>query len=267
MGSAATGSVPSGLGGLGFVRFRYHVTFVNVVFGALIFAGRIDGALVWQLVALYVSFNILLYSGLYAINDIADREADARHPGKRGRPIPSARVSIGAARLWVAGYVVAGLVSGALLFGRDVFYCYVVIVLINLAYSGGGRNIVYLDVLLNGLPHVVRFAMGALVVGRMPPVTHLFALLLLSIAISALRRRLERDLPGWEARRTLTMWSVAQLDGVIAATSAGILAMTAVWASAAPGFYAAVLSTTVIVVGGAYLSSGVRGILRWVWSH
>jgi hypothetical protein len=47
--------VPASLGGLGFVRFRYHVTFVNVVFGALIFADQIDGALAWRLLTLYGS--------------------------------------------------------------------------------------------------------------------------------------------------------------------------------------------------------------------
>ena len=80
--------------GVALVKFRYHVTFINVALGALIFAARLDGAFAWRLFALYVSFNVLLYSGLYAINDLADRESDARHPLKRRRPIPSGRMSV-----------------------------------------------------------------------------------------------------------------------------------------------------------------------------
>ncbi len=254
-------------GGVALVKFRYHITFINVVFGAAIFAAHLDGILAWRLVALYVSFNILLYSGLYTVNDLADRESDARHPRKRQRPIASGRVSARMGAAWAAVFIVSGLGSGLFLFGFPVMWCYLAVMAINLAYSWGGRNVVYVDVVLNGLPHMVRFMMGALLAGRQPPTTHLVSILLLAVACSCLRRRVERDVPGWDARQSLRRWSLVSLDAAVAGSLAA-LGLVAFWhAAAAPGFYTAVLGTALVVVGGAYSSETIRRHLRWVWTH
>lgn len=77
------------------IKFRYHVTFVSVLCGALLFAPRIDRQLGVSLVLLYCCFNILLYGGIYTLNDIADRATDARHPRKGRRPVASGAVSVG----------------------------------------------------------------------------------------------------------------------------------------------------------------------------
>ena len=253
--------------GLTLVKFRYHVTFVNVAFGALIFAERLDRDLAWRLVALYVSFNVLLYSGLYTINDLADRESDAKHPLKRRRPIPSGRVSARMAKGWAAAFLLSGMASGAVVFGTSIVSCYLAVVAINLTYSLGGRNIVYLDVLLNALPHVVRFLMGAFLVARRPPATHLVAFLLVAIALSCLRRLIERDVPGWEARQSLNAWSTTSLTRVLTGSLAGLCAL-AVWrAAAAPGVYAALVGTSLVLVVGAHRSVFIRRRLRWVWTH
>ena len=53
---------------------------------------------------------VFLWSGLYALNDLTDRKADARHPVKRWRPIPAGRVSERAA-LWFA-CILIGLAFG-----------------------------------------------------------------------------------------------------------------------------------------------------------
>jgi 4-hydroxybenzoate polyprenyltransferase len=253
-------------GGAALVKLRYHVTFINVAFGALIFAARLDAALAWRLFVLYISFNVLLYSGLYAINDLADRDSDARHPLKRRRPIPSGRVSVAEARRWAAIFVVSGMATGALL-GNRILWCFAAVVAINVAYSSGGRNVVYLDVVLNALPHVVRFLMGVLLVGRVPPVTHLLAFLLVAVAMSCLRRLVERDVDGWEARQSLHAWSAAALTQVLFGSLAAFAGL-AVWQGAsAPGFYAALAGAAIVLTGGAYRAPRVRRALRWVWTH
>ena len=133
--AADTRSVPSCLGHLeavtralaaclALIKFRYHVTFINAAFGALIFADRLDRDLAWRLLALYVSFNVLLYSGLYTINDLADRESDARHPLKRRRPIPSGRVSVRTAEWWASVCLASGMASAAFVFGTPIVWCY-----------------------------------------------------------------------------------------------------------------------------------------------
>jgi 4-hydroxybenzoate polyprenyltransferase len=253
-------------GGTALVKFRYHVTFINVAFGALIFAARLDGALVWRLFALYIAFNVLLYSGLYAINDLADRESDARHPLKRRRPIPSGRVSVAEAKRWAGLFVVSGLATGTL-FGTRILWCFAAAAAINLAYSFGGRNVAYLDVVLNALPHVVRFLMGVLLVERVPPVTHLLAFLLIAVALSCLRRLVELDVHGWEARQALHAWSVAALTRVQFGSVAAFAAL-AIWqGSSAPGFYAALSGAALVLIGGAYRAPRIRRALRWVWTH
>jgi decaprenyl-phosphate phosphoribosyltransferase len=253
--------------GLALVKFRYHVTFVNVAFGALIFAEHLDLGLACRLLTLYVSFNVLLYSGLYTINDLADRESDTRHPLKRHRPIPSGRVSVRIAARWASVFLFSGIGSGAFFFGTPVVWCYLAIVAINLTYSLGGRNIVYLDVLLNALPHVVRFLMGALLVARRPPATHLVAFLLVAVALSCLRRLIERDVPGWEARQSLSAWSTTSLNGVLAGSLLALGVLAGGRAAAAPGVYAALVGTAFVLVGGAYWSASVRRRLRWLWTH
>lgn len=255
------------LAGPSLVKFRYHVTFVNVVFGALIFARARDRELAWRLTALYLSFNVLLYGGLYTINDLADRDSDRRHPLKCQRPIASGRVSVRAASMWAAVLVSAGLASGVLLGGTTIAACYGSFIAVNLVYSFGGRNVVYADVLLNSLPHVLRFVMGALVVDRWPPATHMLAMLSIAVALSCLRRRIELDSMGWEARSSLRRWSPARLDGVMS-TALIALAVLAYWkALSAPGFYAAVVGTATVLIGGAHLSDRIRRVLRWIWSH
>jgi 4-hydroxybenzoate polyprenyltransferase len=252
--------------GAALVKFRYHVTFINVAFGASIFAARLDGALAWRLFALYISFNVLLYSGLYTINDLADRESDARHSLKRRRPIPSGRVSVPEAKRWAGIFVVSGMVTGAL-FGPRILGCFAAVVAINVAYSAGGRNVVYLDVVLNALPHVVRFLMGALLVGRVPPVTHLMAFLLVAVALSCLRRLVELDVNGWEARQSLQAWSAAALTRVLFGALVAFAGLAAWLGASAPGFYAALAGTAIVLIGGAHRAPRVRRALRWVWTH
>ena len=74
-------------------------------------------------------------SGLCTLNDLADRESDARHPHKRARPIASGRISVRAGWTWVLVLLTAGFTTGALLFGGPILSCYVAVVAINLAYS------------------------------------------------------------------------------------------------------------------------------------
>jgi 4-hydroxybenzoate polyprenyltransferase len=253
--------------GLALIKFRYHITFITVVFGALIFAEHLDFRLLWRLVALYMSFNVLLYSGLYTLNDQADHDSDSQHAVKRHRPIASGRISNRAAAWWMAGFLVSGLISGTYIFGAPIVWCYAAVIVINLAYSCGGREVVFVDAVLNGLPHVVRFVMGAVLVSRWPPATHILSLTLLATAFSALRRRVERDVPGWHARRVLRDWSPAALDRVIVGSLIGLVVVASWQWCAAPGFYAAALGTATLLIGGAYSSTSIRESLRWFWTR
>jgi 4-hydroxybenzoate polyprenyltransferase len=249
------------------IKFRYHVTFVTVLCGALLFAPRIDRHLGGRLVLLYCCFNILLYGGIYTFNDIADRATDARHPRKARRPVASGAVSVRAAGIYGLALVAAGLGLGLVLFEGIVVACFGAALLFNAFYSLGGRNVRYLDLLFNSLPHPTRFLMGALLVGRVPPMTHLGALLALALAMSCLRRAVERDAPGWDARATIGRYSPRELPSLASACLITLALMALTCGSDAPGFYVAVGATAMIVGVGGWINRPLRAGLRAIWTE
>jgi len=253
--------------GLAFVKFRYHVTFLSVVCGALLFAEAIDRGLVRQLVLLYGCFNVLLYGGIYTFNDIVDREADARHPGKRLRPVASGRVSPPAAAAFGTALTGSGLIGGWLLFDADVVACFVAALGFNACYSLGARNVRYLDLVFNSLTHPTRFLMGALLVDRIPPLTHLAVMLLLAVALSCLRREVERDVPGWQARQTIAKYAPNELTCLAAGCLMILTLMALLYSSHAPGFYAIIGCTASVVAAGGWFHRPVRAGLRAIWTQ
>jgi 4-hydroxybenzoate polyprenyltransferase len=252
---------------LALVKFRYHVTFSSVVCGALLFAPRIEPPLLLRLLCLYGCFNVLLYGGIYTLNDVADRASDARHPGKCRRPIASGRVRVGGAVAFAAILIGSGLTLGSLLFAPSVVACFGAALGLNAFYSLAGRNLRYLDLIFNSLTHPLRFLMGALLVDRVPPVPHLGALLLLAIALSCLRREVERDVAGWEARETTARYSPRELPFLAAGCLSLLLLLATVFAPAAPGFYAILGLTAVAIAGGGWGHPAVRASLRANWTR
>jgi len=252
---------------LALIKFRYHVTFVTVICGALLFAPHIDARLALRLLLVYACFNVLLYGGIYTWNDIADRAADARHPRKRRRPIAAGTVSVGGAAIYATALIVAALTLAMLLFSRTVVACFLVTLVFNGFYSAYGRNLRYLDVVLNSVTHPTRFLVGTLLVERTPPLTHLAALLLLAVALSCLRRDVERNDPGWEARETLRLYSPRDMPCMAAVSLLMLAALAAACWPEAPGFYSIVVVTAAIAAVGGWIDAPVRWSLRRVWTH
>jgi decaprenyl-phosphate phosphoribosyltransferase len=250
------------------VKFRYHITFLNVIFGALIFAPRITPALALRLAVLYICFNVLLYGGIYTLNDLADRQSDRRHPRKRLRPIASGAVSPRAALAFGLGLIALGFTTASLMFSWSVVLCFGAVTVINAAYSAGGRNVPYLDLVLNAAPHAIRFLMGALLVDRVPRHAHLIAIMLLAVGLSCLRRHVEKETAeSSEARSTLGRYERTQLEG-LGLTSLALLIMVCLSsARVAPGFTAIVLTTGVVLICGGHRVRVVRKPLRAVWTR
>jgi 4-hydroxybenzoate polyprenyltransferase len=141
---------PSPADWLALIKFRYHVTFLSVVCGALLFAPDIDGPLAVRLLLLYGCFNILLYGGIYTFNDILDRHSDATHPGKQHRPIASGRVPPSRAAVFGAVLIGAGIAAGSYFFDTAVAGCFAAALAFNACYSLGARNLPYLDLVFVG---------------------------------------------------------------------------------------------------------------------
>lgn len=196
---------------LWFFRFHYHITFAGVVVGALLYADEWTPSLFAQIGLVYVSLNLLLYPGLYAMNDIGDVGSDRRHPLKGRRPLAAGTISTKSAVVFSILFVTAGLSSAALLFPRRIVYVYISLLVLNLFYTFVAKNIVYLELVFNSLTHPARFLIGVFLVGATVSLAPLFGIFLFAFGIVIVRRMVEKDVEGWEARPTLAFYSDREL--------------------------------------------------------
>jgi 4-hydroxybenzoate polyprenyltransferase len=158
-----------------------------------------------------------------------------------------------------------GLWTGVVWFGPQILGCFLVMLVINLAYSSGGRNLRYVDLLLNSLPHVVRLSMGALLVGRIAPIGHLASFLCLAIAMSCLRRDVEREATGVTGRSTLERYGPRELDAIVVTCLAMLVTLGVTVGETAPGFYVVLFSSAFVLLGGGYFVPAIRSVLAAVW--
>lgn len=125
---------------------RPHQWVKNVfVLAPVVFAKEIfDAKLLEHATSAFFVF-CLLAGAVYAMNDLADIEADRKHPVKRYRPIPSGRVPPA-----LAGSLAAVLVMGSLAWAYRLQPAFALIAAVyfaqNVAYSFKLKHVAYLDV-------------------------------------------------------------------------------------------------------------------------
>src|SRR3954466_11108189 len=126
-----------------------------IIFGGLLFGQRLfDLHSVLYATAGFAVFCAL--SGVvYLVNDVADREADRRHPLKRHRPIAAGDVPVPVALVVAA--VLAAVALAAAYWLRPGFAAVSAVYLVLLAtYSGPLKHIVIIDVLTIAIGFVLR---------------------------------------------------------------------------------------------------------------
>jgi decaprenyl-phosphate phosphoribosyltransferase len=250
---------------LSLLKPRYHLSYAAVVAAALLFGPTFDGSLAVRLVALYGSFTLLFYSGIYIFNDIADARTDAAHPRKRERPIASGRVAVRSAVIAATTLIAVGLLTATIFLPPAALGAYVVALALNAAYSSGGRNLPYLDIALNSAPHAIRFLMGVLLVGRTPPPGHLAAWFCLAAGVACVRRLVELEAGGARCRPSLTHYSAR---GLSLAADSGIvilLALCVLDGLRSPGFYLLAITAYLLLVMAARRIAVVQNRLAWLW--
>jgi 4-hydroxybenzoate polyprenyltransferase len=202
-----------------------------IIFGPLIFGQRLlDPVAVAYSVAAFAIFCAL--SGVvYLLNDVADREADRRHPIKRHRPIASGAVPVPAALTTALVISIAAL--GAAFWLRPAFGVLGAVYLVLLAlYSGALKHRVIIDVLTIAIGFVLRAAAGAVAIDV--HISHwLFIVTILGALFLALsKRRHELVLLADGAtghRRILLEYSPYLLDQMISVVTASTLVAYAVY--------------------------------------
>ena len=169
-------------------------------------------------------------SAAYAVNDVLDRAADARHPTKRNRPVargairPSVAFAIACALV-----VLAAFLSSAILNGRvtSVLLLYFAV---NLAYSAALKERVILDVIIVALGFVLRAWAGSLAVGVETSAWLVACVFTLCLFMGFGKRRCELVMisninEAGQHRRTLLRYTPDLLNHLIT-VSAGIAVIT-----------------------------------------
>lgn len=129
------------------------------VFAGLVFGDHWRGGFpVGESIGVFFAFCFVA-SGIYAFNDIIDREKDKHHPRKSGRPIPSGRVSVAQANGVMLLCLIGGLLLGAAITMR-VFVILCMYVLLNVAYTVRLKQVVLLDVFCIATGFMLRILAG-----------------------------------------------------------------------------------------------------------
>jgi 4-hydroxybenzoate polyprenyltransferase len=184
------------------------------VLAPLLFSGRAtERAAIVHAAAAFAAF-CLVASGVYVMNDVADRERDRNHPVKRHRPVAAGRVGVGpavavGAVLHVAGLALSWAISPQLLAVTGAY------VVLNLLYTHALKDMVILDVFVIAAFFMLRLLAGAAAVSVRPSVWLLLCGGLLALYLGFAKRRHELTLLGDDSashRSVLTHYSAAFLD-------------------------------------------------------
>jgi|LFRM01.2.fsa_nt_gb 4-hydroxybenzoate polyprenyltransferase len=164
----------------------------------------------------------LIASGVYILNDVLDREADARHPVKRLRPIAAGKIAPSTALLLAAALLVISI-AAAWLLHPNFGWVVTAYLLLQIGYSCKLKQVAILDVFMIALGFVLRAIAGAAVIDvRISPWLLLCAFLLALFLGLCKRRHEKRLLAGSEIRhrQALAGYTEALLDQLIAIVAA-----------------------------------------------
>lgn len=198
---------------------------VGLIFGH----GWTDAALLGRVLTLLAAF-CLASSCVYVLNDIADREADRRHPQKRARPIARGAVSIRAGFVLCAALGAAGLALASAV-SREALAITAVYIALNFAYSGALKHVAILDVFLIAAGFMLRILAGTLGVGIEPSRWLLLCGLMVTLFLGFCKRRAELEVAEGDAgaRRSLDDYTPGLLDRMIAVTMIGTVVCYALY--------------------------------------
>ena len=164
----------------------------------------------------------LLASGVYILNDVLDREADARHPEKRLRPIAAGKIAPPAALL-LAAALLGVSVAVAWMLHPGFGWVVTAYLLLQVGYSCKLKQVAILDVFMIALGFVLRAIAGAAVIDVRISPWLLLCTFLLALFLGLCKRRHEkRLLAGGEIRHRMALagYTEALLDQLIAIVAA-----------------------------------------------
>jgi 4-hydroxybenzoate polyprenyltransferase len=179
----------------------------------------------------------LISSAVYLFNDIADIEADRRHPEKKLRPLASGKLPVGIAG--TAALILAIISISLGYFLAPVFALIVAIYFaVNLLYSNWLKHVPILDVLIVSSGFVLRVGAGValITVERFSPWLYMITVLF-SLYIGFGKRRAEMTLLSEGAtshRKVLDGYTIPLLDQYITIVSGMTIFAYSLYSFSAP---------------------------------
>lgn len=173
-------------------------------------------AVLWMLAAF-----CLASSAVYVLNDLADLEADRRHPEKRLRPLASGALARNVAVLWslllaLAACALAALASQT---GLALVLAYL---FLNIGYSAGAKHVPVLDVVIIATGFMLRLLAGTWGVGIAPSGWLLLCGGLMTLFLGFAKRRAEFGLgEAHTLRPALSGYSARGLDRLMLLAALG----------------------------------------------
>lgn len=130
-----------------------------IAFAPLLFSHRFGDYEALLAVTACTACLCLVSGSVYVVNDIKDKEADAKHPAKRLRPIASGKVSVPVARAIGISSLILGLIGGFLV-RPTVGMTLILYLLLQVAYNGYLKKQPILDVFCIATGFVLRAVAG-----------------------------------------------------------------------------------------------------------
>ena len=201
------------------------------VLAPLIFAGKLLD--VPSLILGIAAFAVfcLVSSGVYAFNDVFDREQDRNHPTKKNRPVAAGEIGVLTASMIGTGLFAAGIL-GAITIGKAFLLWVVLYLLLQFGYNVAFRNIVILDILAIAMGFVIRAVAGSLAIGVIISPWLILCTLLIALFLGFAKRRQEIVLMGDAAsahRSILKDYTVPLLDQLIGIVTAATIVCYAIY--------------------------------------
>ena len=203
---------------------RPHQWVKNVfVVAPLVFAREVfEPRLLLQSASAFAVF-CLLAGAVYAMNDVADVEADRLHPVKRFRPIASGRVPLAWARVLCVSLVFGSLLWASSL-GTAFLFSAMAYFALNFGYSLRLKHVAYVDVGCIAAGFVLRVMAGGFATHITVSKYLLVCTALLALFLGFGKRRHELAIPERQTRAALESYTLRGIDWALVVTGIATVA-------------------------------------------
>ena len=168
----------------------------------------------------------LASSFIYIVNDIIDIKADASHPVKKLRPLPSGKISIKAARFTAINIFVI-MVLLLVFVNLDFAYYLLGFVILNILYSLYFKHIVILDVFSIAAGFTIRVLGGAAIINVPVSSWLILTTMFISLFLGVMKRHSElvqnSESENVSSRKVLSEYSVIFTNQMATVAAAGVI--------------------------------------------